>query len=47
MVTAGNDFSHFNQIGSHLIFDMRIKQHRDNEQIAQGISGTQLVRVVW
>ena len=35
MVTAGIDFSHINQMSSYLIFNMRIKQRCNNEQIAQ------------
>ena len=35
-VTAGIDFSHFNQMVSSLIFDTLIKWCSDNEQIAQG-----------
>ena len=36
MLTAGIEFLHVNQTGSVFIFDMRIKWHCDNEQIAQG-----------
>ena len=36
MATGCTDFSHINQMGSDLIFEMQIKQHCDNEQISQG-----------
>ena len=36
MLTAGIELLHINQMASFFIFDMQVKQHCDNEQIAQG-----------
>ena len=40
MVTTGLNFFTRQSNGQLLIFDMRIKRRCDNENIAQGISGT-------